>query len=805
MSSPFAVLRRNQKVLLAVFGVIIMIVFVVGSAFDDFFRARAPEVEDATIVRWKHGTLGQLDLAVMRHRNDVMSHFLNEVLKRTQERKGTPKVAPLGRAGSEEELVRRMVLARKAKDQGIVISDDAVYHYLSQLSDTKLSGRDYSEIIAGIPNRRIGEQQIFEELRLQLAADNLARMTVGRGWYAMAPGTAWDLFNRIHHRVQIEALPLNVDDYKGEVADPSDAELKKFYEEHKDSFSHPDFPDAGFRRRPQAAFEYLKIEFDKFVDQEKAKLKDEELRAEYDKRVSRGEFKTPELPTSPNKPAEEPADEKPEDAKPGDKPADEKPTDEKPADKPADEKPADKPADEKPADKPADEKPADEKPADEKPAEKPEAKPADESEKKPECQDGTQAEAGKPEDKPAEKPAETPADKPAEKSDEKPEPKSDEKPAADKPAADKPEDKPADKPEEKPADKPEEKPEVTPEAKPDEQPAKPKVRPFEEVRDEIALSLARPRAQEAFEKTKAAAKKELDTFAREYRIWSVNRDLPEGDPRKAKSDAKDGASTEPPKLDAKALGGRYGFVHGTTPLVDALTVLDYELGQGSMVSFFGGFRQIGFNQIAFREGVPLYTIEEIPGQDPNITFMYWKTDEKEARTPPLDEIRQEVIDVWKRRNAVDKAKAAAEAMAKEAAGKESLKAVFGDKVLESNEFSWMTSGSVGFGMGMPSISRVENIDTPGAGFMEAVFSLKPGEAGVAVNHPRTKVYVVRIAREATSEEVRRTRFIMFGMSNDVAQLAQFEGERAIVDWFNDLEKEMQVEWVDRPKVAMSDE
>jgi len=804
MSSPFAVLRRNQKVLLAVFGVIIMIVFVVGSAFDDLFQGGGDDTAAATVVRWKYGNLSQMDLAVMRHRNNVMAHFLDEVMKRARERKGTPKVAALRRAESELELVRRMVLARKAKDSGIVISDEAVLYYLRQLSDEKLSDRDYSEIITSIPNRRIGEQQIFEELRLQLAADNQTRMMALWGWNTMTPASAWELYNRVHHRVQAEVLPLNVDDYRDQVADPSDAELKAFFDEHKNNYSHPDFPNPGFRQRPQAAFEYVKIEFEKFVDQEKAKLTDDELKAEYDTRVKRGEFKVPELPSAPNKPsAEKPVDpaESP-DEKPEDKPAEK--TVDKPSDKPADAKPEDKPG-EKPADKPTDEKPATEKPTEkpdspkiDKPAEKPAAdpKPGDKPSETdpPACQD-------KPADKSDEKPTDKPADMPEDKPADKPTDKSTDKPA-DK-SSDKPEDKPADKPGDKPTDKPEDKPAEKPEENPAEKPAdepKPKFRAFEEVRDELALSLARPRAQQAFEKVKTAARKELESAAREIRVALALKDKVGALKDKGGSE---GELPSPP--DAKAIASRFSLTYGNTPLVDALGVIEYELGQGSLMSFVGGFQQISFNQIAFRDELPLYAIEEIPGGDPNVTFLYWKTEQKPTRVPELKEVREQVVAIWKRRKALDIAKADAEAKVKDAKGKESLKEVFGDKVAETNMFSWVTSGAVGFGMGMPSLSRVENVDTPGVGFMEGIFAIKLGDVGVAVNHPETKVYVVRIAREGLNEEVRRTQFIQSGMTRDVSMLSFEDGRQGLETWMADLEKEMKVEWVAAADSTQSNE
>ena len=77
MASPFAVLRKNQKTLLAVFGVVIMFTFVVGGGVDDYLRNRfAGRVEQAPLVTWVNGAINDQDLAYLRHKHQVAMRFL---------------------------------------------------------------------------------------------------------------------------------------------------------------------------------------------------------------------------------------------------------------------------------------------------------------------------------------------------------------------------------------------------------------------------------------------------------------------------------------------------------------------------------------------------------------------------------------------------------------------------------------------------------------------------------------------------------------------------------------------------------
>ena len=82
--------------------------------------------------------------------------------------------------------------------------------------------------------------------------------------------------------------------------------------------------------------------------------------------------------------------------------------------------------------------------------------------------------------------------------------------------------------------------------------------------------------------------------------------------------------------------------------------------------------------------------------------------------------------------------------------------------------------------------------------MQAVFSLSSGEIGVAVNQPKTFVYVVRIASESPSEEVLREQFLQSGRSAEIRQIAVTEEQKLVRNWYEDLESQLNVEWHREP-------
>ena len=103
--------------------------------------------------------------------------------------------------------------------------------------------------------------------------------------------------------------------------------------------------------------------------------------------------------------------------------------------------------------------------------------------------------------------------------------------------------------------------------------------------------------------------------------------------------------------------------------------------------------------------------------------------------------------------------------------------------------------------GEPTPSQVEGVESAGPDFMEAVFSLRKDEVGVAVNQPRTMVYVVRVQSETPSDAVLRDMFFSAGITNDVNKIAQREQLRVLSEWYDTIEQEMNVKWLREPQAG----
>ena len=559
---------------------------------------------------------------------------------------------------------------------------------------------------------------------------------------------------------------------------------------------------------------------------------------------------------------EKPASDKPAGDRPaGDKPAEEKPAGEPPADKsPSADKPAEKaapapPSSSTPPSAPSDKTPdassrsdapsaPSDKPAEkEKPAEKPTG--ADEA---PGCGGDEVLTAALANSDPSEPSLDTQKDAASttketpsgsDKKAENPEKKSSDASAQDQPAADKPAenktaaDKPASgKPSEgtPPADKPkadqpastekaiekpaenrsENKPAAAPSAptaepgaapdKPAEASpkpaAEPKFKPLSEVREEIVLRLARPIAEEARKKAVAEVMSAIEAYGKKYRRY-----------HDVKSVRKTADIADPGRLDLAPLAAKYGFEIGTTPLVDRFEVAEYEIGQKvqqlDMAAVrMGQFRMLSFADLAFGVDEPLYRPQEVPSVEAEVSYVFFRTAEEKPADVTLEQVRPQVIAFWKKRRALELAKAEArkliDKLAAHGAGA-GLASVVPDpsRVVVTPPFSWMTTPH--FGFGMPELSPVPGIELAGQEFMQSVFALQPGQAGLAPNQPRTKVYVVRVLGQEPDEETLRQRFLESGYNNFVLMLAQLEARQAAVNWYRGLEQQYQVKWLRPPQ------
>jgi len=809
VASPFSIFRRNQKIMLAIVAIGAMVAFVFLDPVMRYVGGGPNKQQNPVVVETRFGSLTQNELANLRYSREIVDRFLQQVISTVvqtqmgQNNNINPQMLDQfaqrqysfwkqqlllrSQPGPEHAAVETMVLAKKAQELGMVVNDQAVNELLKQITADSLSSEQITNIIRGLdPQRKITVARLFDLLRTELLASKY-RTLFAQSLNDVTPEQRFEYFSRLSRRAKIEAMPLAVADFVSQVSDPSDEEVKKFYEEHKETFPNPDSPTPGFKQPKRITVQYFKADLNKAQEKFKPQVTEEEIQKYYNE--NKEQFRALSVDTKPADadgaaPATDEAAPKAEEPGAGDKPAEEKPTEDKPAAPAAEEKPADAPA---AADKPA-EPSAEEKPAD---APAPQARAPRRGIPAKFVSAATQEEAP---DAPANQPAAeaAPAAAPAA-----------ETPAAEAPAA---EPAPAGTTETPAATEPAKEAApaadaaasvaTPPAAAPTGATATDEVRydPLEKVKDTIRDTIAQQKAgdaiREQFEELSAAMKRyrdQVDIYDLEH---GTNPSLKAPAPLNFAELAK-GKDVEAKELTSQT----------------ALQISKEDIGKAYRVVRDGRtreFRTVPFVDFAFAESLTKLAADQVQDNDGN-AYLFWKTGQEAAFVPPLDQIRDQVVLAWKMIKARELARKRAEEYVKQAqALRKPLKDLFGKqadlKVTDAGPFSWLTMGNVPADSGgMPHLSPIDGVEAAGVKFMEAVFGLQTTEVGLAFNYPEDQVYVIRATEfEPSAEELRED----FVRANPQRYMAASMPERQAIyqDWLKRLNTEANVHWV-RPADA----
>lgn len=779
MASPLATIRKYDKILLAVFGVLLMFAFLVGDPLSMMVGSGGGGGgggRPTSAVSFKGGSLSDLQLAVMHRADNLADELLRKIYTETLKAKATPRdfpevpLRPVTK--TERGLVYQELLARKAHDLGLSLSDSDIDRLLRQLSDETLDDADLKKLRREVleesrgSNIQITDRDLYSQLRTKLLAQQmqaLLRSEVSSPaqmfpTMVMPPTEAWDYYRRTARQVKAEVMPLPVDKFLDEVeGQPTAKEKEEIFEKYKNKVPTPLSPEPGLAEPQRVAFGYVRLDLQKYIDEAKANITEEELQAEYEKRRENGEFKVPVLPD--DKKGEQ-GDEKPEDEK---KSVDDvKPDDAKPEDA-----------------KPEESKSDDAQPAEDK---QEESKPADEgSDDELEEEDSSQ-------------PAAT-------------EPKTDE-------AAVKPEDKADAAGEEKPAEKPvpaESTESTEADSSKDGEAAKsgdakkkePKkqemrVRTFDEVRDEILSSLAQKPANDKRQEAFKALAEKVEEFQVKHAEWAALKETADQEKNKKKKEPVPDEPELAPEL--RDVLKKYDLEYKQLDLMDQFEILGDELGESS-IFVPGQYEEIAFPRIGFDPGLKPFQPLQSYGLLRNVNYIFWKEKEQPSKAAELKGSEEKIVQVWKRQKAYNLALKEAQDLAEKAKGHDSLREAFPEGVekagaiQETDPFSWLTAGHMPMGMTPLRVTQIPQVPYAGDEFMQTVMDLKPGEVGAAPDQSHKTVYVVRVISQTPSEEVLRSLFLARGvMDPNIAMQYASDRRQQFESWFENLEKEMQVTW-----------
>jgi hypothetical protein len=729
MSSPFKIFRKHQKVLLAVAGLMAMIAFVILPIVLQNFGMRQGGSNPVVVSTTKYGDLKQSDMQNLRTRHDrvlgVLANMISKIRLIDSQYCRLMLEQQFG-SSKEEELVSRWLMARRADELGINVSNETINGFLKDYSMDKLTPQEIQTFIKQIGGQGYTDQHFFDDMRDELKVRDLQNMFFV-SIQGMTPGQRWDYYCRVHQQAQIECIPVLVSQYAASFKDPGKKVLEEYFDKYKDKVHSPYASEPGFRVPQKIEFAYFKADLKKFATPEY--VTDDEIQTYYEKDPKRWDdlnkkylMKEAESAGDKKEPVEKEGDKKEtpenampaEDAKPvegGAAPA--APEGEKKDVVKKDGEQTPPPVEAKPTDKPAEKAPEKSSSVERSPYRFVSLL-ADENKDLP---DQPKTDAPKADAQTTDVPkSETPkVDAPA---------------ASGEAAATVPEPSAVDA---KPAD-----------AKPGEtdQPESPKRQLTEEVRNQIRELVAIDKINAIFAKLEGVMK----ANATEWKSYDA-----------AKIHGETGLK-EPSELDFAALAKQYEVTAGKTDEITQWQAReDKEIGQSRLFEMKQqpALSEAVFDNLPQRSEISLrMPFKSESEQDGDISiYLLWKTKDIKETEPKWEDaaVQKQVLEAWQLEQARTPALEKAKKMAAEAAkGKTTLKEAFAGvselEVIAPPPFTWLKGGYDPRNPRYDLNFDVKGVDKPGMEFMKTVFNLNEMGVGTAMNQPQTIVYVIQVEK-----------------------------------------------------------
>ncbi len=790
MANPMATFRQHQRTLLAIFSVALILVFTVGTYVSQYLDSSRGRSANDVVVQLATGEIREGDLQSMRFARTALIAFMKSVNITAAQKGATPKQY-LGVPNQDDEmnLVRTAIMAKKASELGIEISDDAIVDFLQRYSEGTLERGELATILHRATGGRLSQTQFMDAMRRELLALRYADL-FQRGMFPATPAATWDYFQRLNRRVSFEAVPFEAADYLNRVEEPTDAQVQALFDQGKNRFPLPSQPEAGFKRLKKVSVQYVRGDLEDFLAAAKTSVTDEQIRAYYEANRET-EFKNISLPpsgTSTPPPQTTPAS--PEAPGATSEPA----LPESPATSP--EVPSTEGTSEAPT------QPLQDDPAEEGP--KVNSAPEGVATQEAPAGDATGS-TETPTETPAEAPAETPAaEAPSETPAETPsaDASSDTNASSEPPSSETPATEPSAEPATDSTGDATQEGEPAAEAAADENPlgelpdapggnaASATYKSLEEVTEDIRTRLAAPIAREKLEVALGRVRNEMRTYGTKYSTWEIQNETTEADKRPA----------PPSPPDLRTLAAAEGLTMGEIPLVNQFQLGETDPVTGKPVyeiAFSFDMNLVPFQYHILSPTLRRFDVQSIRGSMLDVEFLYWKTDEQPERVPELTEVRAEVVRAIKLKQAIQLAKDDAAAAAKMLTEKHQrpsdvYRTDANRRVLKVDSITWMTPSVAG--VQGPRVSRVPGIQYPGDEFMKTVFGLDVDQAAMVLDHPQDTAYAVFVTNVDVDTSQLRQQFVQTGPTADTVAIAYYENNAAQENWYRQIERDLKLEW-----------
>ena len=280
---PFAVFRRNQRKLLAIFTILAMFGFVVADSLPRLLNGSPNAGANPFIVELYGRSIYRGDLGEMREERNNANLFMTEL---TTQLVGRPSQGFFGELNTKA-IVDALVLDHKADELGMPGGPDVGRDWLKTVAKTDMTPQLFDLILSRF-NQRVSGEALLTQIGNQVRLRNVRQLFGGP---VVTPLDVFQTYREQNERVSVKAVAFRVDDYIKNVAEPTALQIQTLYDKFKDKLPDPDQPHPGFKIPRQIEAEIMSIDGEAAARAIKEKLTDAELLTYYENR--KAEFKKP--------------------------------------------------------------------------------------------------------------------------------------------------------------------------------------------------------------------------------------------------------------------------------------------------------------------------------------------------------------------------------------------------------------------------------------------------------------------------------------------------------------------------------
>ncbi len=283
---PFAVFRRHQRKLLAVFAILAMFGFVLADSLPRLLSGGNTSDADPVVVDLYGRPVRSSEIGAMAAQRSRASRFIAELAQLIGGRPINP--ALIFGDVTTRPIVDALILQYHADALKMPAADPQVAKEWLKLRTGGLVNADLFEEALRRSGVQVTGEQILSDIANQVRLANTRQLL---GEPIVTPLDVFQSYRDQNERVSVRAVPFPVENYVAQVPEPTAEQVRAYYEQYKDHPPDPARDTPGFRIPRQIQAEILSIDGANSARQTQEKLTESELLSYYENRKS--EFAQP--------------------------------------------------------------------------------------------------------------------------------------------------------------------------------------------------------------------------------------------------------------------------------------------------------------------------------------------------------------------------------------------------------------------------------------------------------------------------------------------------------------------------------